>query len=82
MIVGFVKIPKVLTPHLLPVAKKELASNVLAVLLRQMTTHHIADMIRARVEDDLVYQTRVYVRTEYTWSAIYNRLLAPLLENA
>ena len=42
----------------------------------------IAAMIQARLEDDPVYQMRAHVRTEYTWEAIYNRLLAPLLENA
>jgi glycosyltransferase involved in cell wall biosynthesis len=42
----------------------------------------IAAMIQARLEDDPVYQMRAHVRKEYTWGAIYNRLLAPLLENA
>ncbi len=40
----------------------------------------IAAMIQARLEDDPVYQMRAHVRAEYTWGAIYNRLLAPLLE--
>ena len=41
----------------------------------------IAALIQARLEDDPVYQMRSHVRMEYTWGAIYNRLLAPLLES-
>ena len=42
----------------------------------------IAALIQARLEDDPVYQMRSHVRMEYTWGAIYSRLLAPLLESA
>ena len=41
---------------------------------------YIAKLIAKRLSNDLTYQLRIRVRQEYTWEAIYRRMIAPLLE--
>lgn len=41
---------------------------------------YIARLIAKKLTNDPSYQLRVRVRQEYTWDAIYRRMIAPLLE--
>ena len=41
---------------------------------------YVASLIVKRLESDPIYKLRVRVRQEYTWKAIYQRQIAPLLE--
>jgi len=41
---------------------------------------YIAKLIAKKLSKDPVYQLRVRVRQEFTWDAIYRRLIVPLLE--
>jgi mannosylglucosylglycerate synthase len=42
---------------------------------------YIARLIAKKLTNDPSYQLRVRVRQEYTWDAIYRRMIAPLLES-
>lgn len=42
---------------------------------------HIAELIAARLSADPAYRLRVRVRQNYTWEAIYQRQIAPLLRD-
>jgi glycosyltransferase involved in cell wall biosynthesis len=42
---------------------------------------YIAMLIAKKLTNDPSYQLRVRVRQEYTWDAIYRRMIAPLLES-
>jgi glycosyltransferase involved in cell wall biosynthesis len=41
---------------------------------------YIAKLIAKKLTNDPSYQLRIRVRQEYTWDAIYRRMIAPLLE--
>jgi glycosyltransferase involved in cell wall biosynthesis len=76
---GLVGIPVISTP--VPAAEEIGGENVV-IFDAEAEPHEIAALIAEQTQGDLIYRHRTRVRQRYTWQAIFERDIKPLLNNA